>query len=142
LGTIVDQKSGNDLPDLAERKDLERSLGEVASLVRRGVADCLRLVLDELGKDIAKASDRLATVREDARRPSIKRLSAEDVHDRLAGFERAYAAATGRKLSSEEFYAQFTAGEFDDRFGLRWATFYEAAQRTPRSSGQSATATS
>lgn len=49
-----------------------------------------------------------------------------DIAERLREFERAYEQATGERLSTAAFYDRFCAGQFDTRFGARWATYYEA----------------
>ncbi len=100
-------------------------------VARRVISDCVRLLgqLDDRLENWLRASGRGGTVAGKTRGHEIKKLSAEDVDQRLTQYERAYAAATGERLTSDDFYARFTAGEFDDRFGMRWATFYEAAQR-------------
>jgi hypothetical protein len=49
-----------------------------------------------------------------------------DIEERLREFERAYEQATGERLTTAAFYDRFCAGEFDTRFGARWATYYEA----------------
>jgi hypothetical protein len=122
---------GADLPALAERgaerAAVERRVREVLQHSRRLVADCLGL-LGRLEPHVRPASGEPGTVKPRTRGAHITRLSAEDVHDRLSEFERAHLATTGEQLSSAEFYVRFTAGEFDDRFGMRWATFYEAAE--------------
>jgi hypothetical protein len=110
---------------VADRAAVERTLDEVFSASRRIVADCLRLI-GRLEPHVRGPSGRRGTFK--PRGAEITKLSANDVFDRLAEFERAHAATTGEQLSSEEFYSRFTAGDFDDPFGARWATFYEAAQ--------------
>src|SRR5713101_8104769 len=110
---------------LGERTTVERGLDEALVIARRAMAEFAR-VLGDLRKEIAGATDRLGTVAGETRRPAIKKLSSEDVFDRLSEFERTHKATTGERLSSDEFYARFVTGEFDDRFGARWATFYEA----------------
>ena len=56
-----------------------------------------------------------------------------DIEERLREFERAWEQSTGERLSTAAFYDRFCAGEFDTRFGARWATYYEAtlAHRAP-----------
>lgn len=54
-----------------------------------------------------------------------------DIQERLREFERAYEQATGERLSTAAFYDRFCAGEFDTRFGARWATYYEATLTPP-----------
>lgn len=49
-----------------------------------------------------------------------------DIENRLREYERAWEQATGEHLSSADFYERFCAGDFDTRFGTRWATYYEA----------------
>jgi len=45
----------------------------------------------------------------------------------LAVFEERWLDNEGaERLTSEEFYGRYTAGEFDGPFGVAWATFYEA----------------
>lgn len=60
-----------------------------------------------------------------------------EIEDRLREFERAWEQATGEHLTTAAFYDRFCAGDFDTRFGSRWATYYEATlarQRTVRPS--------
>ena len=54
-----------------------------------------------------------------------------DIQERLHEFERAYEESTGERLSTAAFYDRFCAGEFDTRFGARWATYYEATLTSP-----------
>jgi len=49
-----------------------------------------------------------------------------DIEERLREFERAWEQSTGERLSTAAFYDRFCAGNFDTRFGARWATYYEA----------------
>ena len=49
-----------------------------------------------------------------------------DIEERLREFEHAYEQATGERLTTAAFYDRFCAGDFDTRFGARWATYYEA----------------
>jgi hypothetical protein len=59
-----------------------------------------------------------------------------DLEERLREFERAWEHATGERLSTAAFYDRFCAGEFDTRFGARWATYYEATlARAPARDG-------
>jgi hypothetical protein len=62
-----------------------------------------------------------------ARRPT--RIT--DLEERLREFEHAWEQATGERLSTAAFYDRFCAGEFDTRFGARWATYYEATLARP-----------
>jgi hypothetical protein len=54
-----------------------------------------------------------------------------DIEERLREFERAWEQSTGERLSTAAFYDRFCAGEFDTRFGARWATYYEAILTRP-----------
>jgi hypothetical protein len=54
-----------------------------------------------------------------------------DIQERLREFERAWEQSTGERLSTAAFYDRFCAGEFDTRFGARWATYYEATLTRP-----------
>ena len=54
-----------------------------------------------------------------------------DIEERLREFERAWEQATGEHLTTAAFYDRFCAGEFDTRFGARWATYYEATLAQP-----------
>jgi hypothetical protein len=65
--------------------------------------------------------------RSTARRPT--RIT--DIEQRLREFEHAWEQATGEHLSTAAFYDRFCAGEFDTRFGARWATYYEATLSRP-----------
>jgi hypothetical protein len=56
-----------------------------------------------------------------------------DIQERLREFEHAYEEATGERLSTAAFYDRFCSGEFDTRFGARWATYYEATLSRPAS---------
>jgi hypothetical protein len=59
-----------------------------------------------------------------------------DLEERLREFEHAWEQATGERLSTAAFYDRFCAGEFDTRFGARWATYYEATlARAPARDG-------
>jgi hypothetical protein len=49
----------------------------------------------------------------------------------LREFEQAWEESTGEHLSTAAFYDRFCAGEFDTRFGARWATYYEATLAQP-----------
>jgi hypothetical protein len=60
------------------------------------------------------------------RAASFRTARRTDIQERLREFERAYEEATGERLSTAAFYDRFCAGEFDTRFGARWATYYEA----------------
>ncbi len=64
-----------------------------------------------------------------------------DIEDRLREFERAWEQATGEHLSTPAFYDRFCAGDFDTRFGARWATYYEAMLARPRTVPPMASAT-
>jgi hypothetical protein len=57
-----------------------------------------------------------------------------DIEERLREFERAWEQSTGERLSTAAFYDRFCAGEFDTRFGSRWATYYEATLTRPATS--------
>jgi hypothetical protein len=63
-----------------------------------------------------------------------------DIEDRLREFERAWEQSTGEHLSTAAFYDRFCAGDFDTRFGARWATYYEATLARPRTVPPSASA--
>jgi hypothetical protein len=63
-------------------------------------------------------------------RRSIRR---PDIEERLREFERAWEQSTGERLSTATFYDRFCAGDFDTRFGSRWATYYEATLARPAS---------
>jgi hypothetical protein len=119
------------IPELAERgaeqRVIERGVGEAWTRARHILADCLGL-LGRLENDVRGPSGRRRTVKGQSRGAQIKKLSSDDVRARLSEFERAHVATTGERLTSAEFYVRFCAGEFDDRFGMRWATFYEAAE--------------
>jgi hypothetical protein len=54
-----------------------------------------------------------------------------EIEERLREFERAWEQATGERLTTAAFYDRFCAGEFDTRFGSRWATYYEATLAHP-----------
>lgn len=54
-----------------------------------------------------------------------------DIQERLREFERAWEQSTGERLTTAAFYDRFCAGEFDTRFGSRWATYYEATLARP-----------
>lgn len=54
-----------------------------------------------------------------------------DIEEQLREFEQAYEQATGERLTTAAFYDRFCAGEFDTRFGARWATYYEATLSRP-----------
>jgi hypothetical protein len=56
-----------------------------------------------------------------------------DLEERLREFERAWEQSTGERLSTAAFYDRFCAGDFDTRFGTRWATYYEATLARPAS---------
>jgi hypothetical protein len=56
----------------------------------------------------------------------VVRMTRGDIENRLRECERAWEQATGERLSSADFYERFCAGDFDTRFGTRWATYYEA----------------
>jgi hypothetical protein len=60
---------------------------------------------------------------------NIQRLDYDDVKRRLREFERAHLKATGERLSSESFFERFKTGEFDSRFGMRWAGYCRALER-------------
>lgn len=123
---------------LVERRVVERGVSDAWTFARRIVADCLGL-LGRLENDVRGPSGHPGTVKGQSEGAQIKKLSVDDVRARLAEFERAHIATTGERLTSAEFYRRFCAGEFDDRFGMRWATFYEAAQLAERN-GTPATA--
>jgi hypothetical protein len=125
--------------ELAGYSSVERGVEDVSRAVSRKLADLLAAIA-RLETRVRAASGDSATVTETAEGATIKKLSADDVRDRLYQFERAYAAATGEALSSARFYERFTAGEFDNRFGLRWACFYEASQLRQESDRLHATA--
>jgi hypothetical protein len=121
-----------------DRRSREQGLEDALTAVRRAVAACYQLVRAEIRQTRwSSAEDVTVRVR---RSPAITKLSTDDVSERLAAFERAHAATTGERLSSDDFYERFTAGEFDDRFGARWATFYEASQLAQKSRNRSAAA--
>jgi hypothetical protein len=54
-----------------------------------------------------------------------------NIEERLREFERAWEQATGERLSTAAFYDRFCAGDFNTRFGARWATYYEATLAQP-----------
>ena len=54
-----------------------------------------------------------------------------DIEERLREFEHAWEKGTGERLSTAAFYDRFCSGEFDTRFGARWATYYEATLARP-----------
>jgi DNA-binding LacI/PurR family transcriptional regulator len=54
-----------------------------------------------------------------------------DIEERLREFEQAWEQSTGERLSTAAFYDRFCSGEFDTRFGARWATYYEATLARP-----------
>jgi hypothetical protein len=54
-----------------------------------------------------------------------------DIEERLREFEEAWEKSTGERLSTAAFYDRFCSGEFDTRFGARWATYYEATLARP-----------
>jgi hypothetical protein len=56
------------------------------------------------------------------------RITRSEIAARLREFERIWAKSSGEKLTSAAFYERFCAGDFDTRFGAKWATYYEAAQ--------------
>lgn len=123
------------MPALAERgaeREAVEGLLRAVTRTRRIVADCLSLIA-RLEPHIRPASGERDTLSRGG--TEIKRLSADDVRDRLSEFERAYLASTGERLSSADFYARFCEGEFDDRFGMRWATFFEAAEQLVAGNG-------
>jgi hypothetical protein len=123
--TVIRTEEGDRrVPELMERRRNEHGLEDAWTAFRRLVAGCYQLIQEELRQ--VRPSGGSATVA--TRRPAITKLSTDDVLERLASFERAYAATTGERLSSEDFYERLSTGDFDDRFGARWATFYEAAQ--------------
>jgi hypothetical protein len=126
--TVIRTEEGDrPVPELMERRRSENGLEDAWTAFRRLAAGCYQLIQEEL-RHVRASGGGVTVVKR--RPPEITKLSIDDVLERLASFERAYAATTGERLSSEDFYARFTAGHFDDRFGARWATFYEAAQIT------------
>ena len=60
-----------------------------------------------------------------------------DIEEKLRVFERAWEQETGEQLSTAAFYDRFCAGDFDTRFGARWATYYEATLARPAAAGLS-----
>lgn len=59
----------------------------------------------------------------------IKRLSREDIEQRLREYERTHALGTGESITSAEFYDRFRQGELDSLFGMRWAGYVRALER-------------
>jgi hypothetical protein len=57
-----------------------------------------------------------------------------NIEERLREFERAWEQSTGERLSTAAFYDRFCSGDFDTRFGARWATCYEATLARPTTS--------
>jgi hypothetical protein len=43
------------------------------------------------------------------------------------------ATLSGSGLTTAAFYDRFCAGDFDTRFGVRWATYFEATLARPAS---------
>jgi hypothetical protein len=74
---------------------------------------------------------RLANASRSAAARRITRGKDDAIAERLREFEEAYEQATGERLSTAAFYDRFCAGEFDTRFGARWATYYEAMLTSP-----------
>jgi hypothetical protein len=80
----------------------------------------------------AGLTDLLLRLVEASRAAATRRIAPrDDIAERLREFEEAYEQATGERLSTAAFYDRFCAGEFDTRFGARWATYYEATLTRP-----------
>jgi hypothetical protein len=77
----------------------------------------------------------------DRSRAAATRITHTDIEDRLREFEHAWEQATGEHLSTAAFYDRFCAGDFDTRFGARWATYYEATLSRPPTAPPPAPAT-
>lgn len=59
----------------------------------------------------------------------IKHVSRTEIEQRLREYERIHARASGEQVSSEDFFRRFKSGEFDSRFGMRWAGYVRALER-------------
>jgi hypothetical protein len=58
----------------------------------------------------------------------IYSLGLGDIERALSRFEEQFASRTGESLSSDEFYARYERGEFDNPFGIAWATLVEVSR--------------
>jgi hypothetical protein len=101
----------------AEERDSIQNLAARIAQVEDQLAYHVRTLLRKMGSTGRVGGDHV-----------IERLSEQDVRQRLHDFERAHEAATGEYLDSAEFYDRFCTGEFDNTFGARWATCFEAIQ--------------
>jgi hypothetical protein len=50
----------------------------------------------------------------------------------LLRLEDSYLESSGERLSSSDFYDRYCSGEFDEPWGMAWATYYEAYVRMSR----------
>jgi hypothetical protein len=82
----------------------------------------------------AALTDILLRLLDESRAAAIGKANrTTDIEERLREFERAWEQSTGERLSTAAFYDRFCAGDFDTRFGARWATYYEATLARPAS---------
>ena len=79
----------------------------------------------------AALTDILLRLLDRSRVAAIGKANRTDIEERLREFERAWEQSTGERLSTAAFYDRFCAGDFDTRFGARWATYYEATLARP-----------
>jgi hypothetical protein len=114
-------------PDLKIPGWLATSVGRQADALRTPVQLVLAgAALTDLLLRLVERSSRAVAIGRSIRTP--------DLEERLREFERTWEQSTGERLSTAAFYDRFCAGDFDTRFGARWATYYEATLARPASS--------
>jgi uncharacterized membrane-anchored protein YhcB (DUF1043 family) len=132
-------------PDLDKLKE---QLDEVRAKLSESL-EASREIFEAVSRDIQGVLNRMARTADGARtmvakdaasRPNeVKRMSHKDIEQRLREFERAWAKSSGEQLSSDDFYKRYCSGEFDSRFGMRWATYFEVARSDARTTVASST---
>lgn len=60
---------------------------------------------------------------------TVRELDRSALEDLLRKFEDVWAAESGARITSAEFYDRYARGEIDSTFAMAWATYYESFRR-------------